>query len=138
MRIVALAFVALLLFQSALGATLFVRTVGYLPCDVAAYYADKSLSGLLEVSVPHFLMIPLALMGSLHLLAFLGTLRPEHRSRLIHPFFLLFFADQLSPFAIAQGFHWVAYLKMVSFIGFELGLAALWWVLLTHTFKEGE
>lgn len=138
MRIVALLFVALILLQSALGATLFVRTVGYLPSDIAAYYGDKSLSGLLEVSVYHFLMIPLALIGSLHLLGFLGTFRSEHASRLIHSLFFLFFLDQLSPFAIAQGFHEAAYLKMVGFIGFAMGLAVLWWILLSHTLKEVE
>lgn len=68
-------FAAYLALQAGTGAVLLAAKVGLTPEAIARYYrgseetfaAPKSLTGLLEVAVPHLLAIPLVLFAAAHL-----------------------------------------------------------------------
>lgn len=119
LRILALLFVALVLLQSLLGGALFILLSGWNPDEIARYYADKSMHGLLETLAPHTLFISIALMGTLHFFGFISAISEKQKGRLIHLLFGLFALDQGSAILINLGIDLFAWIKIVSFIGFE-------------------
>lgn len=123
LRVLALLFIALVLLQSLLGGALFILLAGWNPEDIAQYYADKSMHGLIETLAPHTLFIAIALMGTLHFLGFISAVSEQHKKRLIHGLFGLFALDQSAPVLINLGADFFAGVKLVSFIGFEAVLA---------------
>lgn len=127
LRILALLFVALIVLQSLLGGALFVVVAGWNPQDIAHYYGQKSLHGILEVLSPHVLFVSIALMGSLHFLGFIKTISDKQKQFFIHGLFGLFALDQLSPVMIMVGLESFVWVKIVAFIAFETLLA---WVLI--------
>lgn len=136
LRILALVFVALVLLQALLGGVLFWRTVGIGADQIVAHYHDKSFHGLLEVMLPHTLFIGIALMATLHFLAFTETLDEAAKKTATHLLFALFILDQASPIFIVWGIHPFAYVKMGGFIGFELALGWVWILIFRHTLKR--
>lgn len=126
LRIMALLFIALVVLQSILGGALFVVLVGWSPHDIALYYSDKSLHGLIETLAPHTLFIAVALMGTLHFLGFLATISEKQKQFFIHLLFGLFVIDQGSPLLINLGMDFFAYSKLGAFIGFECALGWVW------------
>lgn len=136
LRILALAFVALVILQSLLGGALFFRSVGIGAEQIVSHYGDKSFHGLIEVLLPHALFIGIALMATLHFLAFIPTLGAGIKQFATHSLFLLFFLDQGSVLLVAAGWSIAAYLKIVAFIGFELLLGWVWYLIFRHTLKE--
>jgi hypothetical protein len=126
LTLLALGFGTLLILQVTLGGWLFIHNIGIFPHEITAYYADKSLHGLLEVLVPHILFIGIALMVVLHFLAFIEVIPQNTRIRFTHILFTLYFLDQLSVLPIMMGFEIFSIIKLISFIGFEFTLAWLW------------
>ena len=133
MHIVALMFIALVVLQSLLGGAVFATTVGWTPHAVDHYYAGKSFHGLLETLLPHTLFISIALMGSLHFLGFIATISEKQKQYWIHLLFVLFVIDQSSPIFINFGFDFFAYVKLSAFVGFEVVLAGISYILFRHT-----
>ncbi|MFY9143480.1 hypothetical protein [Sulfuricurvum sp.] len=130
----ALVFVSLVILQAATGAVVFGQLVGLTPDTVLKYYADKSLHGLLEVTLPHTLFIAIALMASLHFLAFIQAIPLKEKQRMIYLLFVLFAFDQSSPILIAQGFSLFAYVKIGAFFGFEIALCWMWMMIFRSIF----
>lgn len=138
LRILALAFIALVIVQSVLGGVLFWRTIGFSAEQILAHYQNKSFHGLLEVLLPHTLFIGIALMAALHFLAFIQRVGETTKKWATHLLFGLFFLDQASPILILAGLKWMAYLKIGAFIGFELTLGWVWILIFRYTLKEME
>ncbi|MDP3265958.1 MAG: hypothetical protein Q8M39_03925 [Sulfuricurvum sp.] len=135
LRIVALIFIALVVLQSLLGGAVFTTIVGWTPHAIGDYYAQKSLHGLLETLAPHTLFIGVALMGSLHFLGFIATFGEKKKQYWIHLLFGLFILDQTAPIFINLGINFFAYIKLIAFLGFEVALAVVSYLLFRHTLK---
>lgn len=123
LRILALLFIVLVFLQSLLGGAIFILLAGWNPDDIARYYSEKSMHGLIETLAPHTLFISIALMGTLHFLGFISTISEQQKGRLIHLLFGLFMLDQSAPVLISLGIDFFGGVKLVSFIGFECALA---------------
>lgn len=136
LRLLVLAFIALVIAQSLFGGVLFWRTIGFSADQILAHYNGKSLHGLLEVMLPHTLFIGIALMATLHFLAFVQTFDEAAKKRMTHLLFALFLLDQGSPVFLIQGIGGFAYVKIAAFAGFELMLGWVWIVIFRHTLKE--
>lgn len=135
LRRVALVFVALVIFQSLLGGFLFVTTIGLAPSEITAHYADKSIHGFVEVALPHALFIAVALMATLHFLAFIPAISDTSKRRMSHLLFGMFLLDQSAPAGIMAGWEVFSYLKAGAFIGFETVLGWTWIVIFTHSLR---
>lgn len=135
LHILALAFIALIVVQSTLGGVLFFQTIGFGSEQILAHYSEKSLHGLLEVILPHTLFIGIALMATLHFLAFIETIDKTTQKTITHFLFTLFIIDQVSPIFLIIGIKWFAYIKMAAFGGFELTLGWVWILIFRHTLK---
>lgn len=135
LRILALAFVALVIMQSLLGGALFWQTIGLSAERILTYYQNKSFHGLLEVALPHTLFIGIALMATLHFLAFIETISETTKKRFTHLLFALFLVDQASPIFLMMGIGGFAYVKLGAFIGFEVFLGSVWILIFRHTLK---
>lgn len=136
LHILALAFIALVIAQSLLGGLLFWRIIGLSADQILAHYHGKSLHGLLEVMLPHTLFIGIALMATLHFLAFVQTISEIAKKRITHLLFTLFLFDQGSPICLIQGIEAFAYVKIAAFAGFEFILGLIWIVIFQYTLKE--
>lgn len=136
LTILALGFGALLILQAALGGWLFIHNIGISPHEITAYYADKSLHGLLEVLFPHTLFIGIGIMVVLHFLAFIEAIELTVKIRFGHILFALFFLDQMSVLAIMMGFDFFSIIKLISFFGFEGAVVILWGWMFTVTLKK--
>lgn len=126
---IAIGFGILLIVQALMGGWLLYLNIGLTPTAIHLYYTDKSFHGLVEVILPHLLFMSVALVALTHFLTFIPTLSEKRKSVMIHLLFGFFIVDQLSPFGIALGFSFFAYIKLLSFILFEMGLVLVWFVL---------
>lgn len=135
LRITALMFIVLVVLQSLLGGAVFATQVGWSPNAIGEYYAAKTLHGLLETIAPHTLFISIALMGTLHFLGFISTIDEKQKRYWVHLLFILFAIDQSAPVFITLGMNFFAYVKLSAFIGFELALAGVSYLLFRHTLK---
>jgi len=135
LRILAILFIALVVLQSVLGGALFIVLAGWSPHEIATYYSQKSLHGLLETLAPHTLFISIALMGTLHFLGFIQTISEKQKQLFIHALFALFLVDQIAPIGISLGMDFLASVKLIAFLGFETALAATWIIIFRHTLK---
>lgn len=138
LRSLALSFSAMVILQSLLGGALFWRIIGLGPDQILAYYSDKSFHGLLEVTVPHTLFIGIALMATLHFLAFIPTIGEAVKQRAAHLLFIFFVLDQATPLLMVCGWELASYFKLIAFIGFEVSLGWVWILIFRHTLKEIE
>lgn len=136
LRILALLFIVLVFLQSLLGGAVFILLAGWNPEDIARYYSDKSMHGLIETLAPHTLFISIALMGTLHFLGFIATISEQLKGRLIHLLFGLFLLDQSAPVLISLGIDFFGGVKLVSFIGFECALALSLVVIFRGTLQD--
>ncbi|HEX5711608.1 MAG TPA: hypothetical protein VFX68_09705 [Sulfuricurvum sp.] len=136
LRILALLFSALVVLQSILGGALFIVLAGWNPHDIALYYSQKSLHGLLETLAPHTLFISVALMGTLHFLGFISTISEKQKQFLIHVLFGLFIIDQSAPIFIVLGLNFFATIKLVAFIVFESALALTFIVIFRESLRD--
>jgi hypothetical protein len=125
-------FVAL---QAVSGAVLFAGKLGLRPERLVAYYrgaegslqAPRTLTGLLEVAVPHLVALPLVLFVTLHLVGFTGLVRRRPLALVAG----LGFASAMAGVLAAFGIRWIwpglAWLKLGAFVGLEASL--LVWLL---------
>jgi hypothetical protein len=126
----------LVVLQSLLGGVVFATIVGCTPHAIGDYYTQKSLQGLLETLLPHTLFIAIALMGSLHFLGFISTISEHQKERWIHLLFGLFILDQSAPIFINLGVSFFVYIKINAFIGFEVALTRVSYLLFRHTLED--
>lgn len=136
LRFLALLFIALVVLQSILGGALFIVLAGWNPHDIALYYCEKSLHGLIETLAPHTLFISVALMGTLHFLGFISTISEKQKQFFIHLLFGLFIVDQSSPIIINLGMAFFVYVKIIAFIGFESVLGWVWIVIFRESVRD--
>ena len=136
LRILALLFIALVMLQSILGGALFITLAGWNPHDIALYYSQKSLHGLIETLAPHTLFISVALMGTLHFLGFISTISEKQKQFFIHLLFGLFVIDQSAPLFIVLGFDPFAMVKLSAFIAFESALALVLILLFRESLRD--
>lgn len=136
LRILALLFSILVVLQSILGGVLFMVLAGWNPHDIALYYSQKSLHGLLETLAPHTLFISVALMGTLHFLGFISTINKKQKQFLIHLLFGLFMIDQSAPIFIVFGWNFFATIKLVAFIVFESALALTFILIFRESLRD--
>jgi hypothetical protein len=136
LRILALLFIALVVLQSILGGALFMVLAGLNPHEIALYYSEKSLHGLIETLAPHTLFISIALMGTLHFLGFISTISEKQKEFLIHVLFGLFMIDQSAPIFIVLGLKFFATIKLVAFIAFESALAFALMVIFRESLRD--
>ena len=136
LRLLALLFIALVILQSILGGALFIVLAGWNPHDIALYYSEKSLHGLIETLAPHTLFISVALMGTLHFLGFISTISEKQKQFFIHLLFGLFIVDQSTPIVINLGMAFFVYVKIIAFIGFESVLGWVWIVIFRESVRD--
>ena len=136
LRILTLLFSVLVVLESILGGVLFIVLAGWSPHDIALYYSQKSLHGLLETLAPHTLFISVALMGTLHFLGFISTISEKQKQFLIHVLFGLFIIDQSAPIFIVLGLNFFATIKLVAFIVFESALALTFIVIFRESLRD--
>jgi hypothetical protein len=136
LRFLALLFIALVILQSILGGALFIVLAGWNPDDIAHYYREKSLHGLIETLAPHTLFISIALMGSLHFLGFISTITEKKKQFFIHVLFGLFAIDQSASVFVALGIDFFAMVKLVAFMSFECALGWVWIVMFRESLRD--
>lgn len=136
-----LAFAAYLVLQAVSAAALFFLKLGGGPEGVRSFYlgsderftAAKSLTGMLEVAVPHLVAVPLVLFAAIHVVGFARAVPSRTFSALI----ALSFGSALAGAVSGFGVRWVspglAWLKVAAFAGLEIGLVS-WAALLVVLF----
>ncbi len=137
-----LAFGLMLGLQALSGAVLFARKIGLSPSRVQAFYLGseaafmkpRTLAGLLEVAVPHLLAVPMVLFITLHLVGFVGLLRPRPFALLSGAAFGSALAGIASGFGVRYLWPGLAWVKIASFVTFEAVLL-LWLALLAALFR---
>jgi len=137
--------VALLLFfaisliglQLISGIWLFIEKFGLLPSDVYLYFAGdeknfvapKSIEGLLETAVPHFLAISTTIFVYAHFLLFTNIITQEKKTLLITALFMTAMIDIFSPLGIIYEYAFFSWLKVLAFWSFEFLMGLLLFVL---------
>jgi hypothetical protein len=126
------------------AAVLFARKLGFDPGQVRLFYLGseasfappRSLAGLLEVAVPHLLAIPLVVLVTLHLVAFVN--RPGRRPFAVAAGITSGCAAVaiLGGFAIRFAWPGLAPLKIAAFVGLE-GTMLAWLGLLVASLLPG-
>lgn len=103
--------------------------VAYYNGNEALFIPAKTKDGILQILLPHIFAFGLFLMVSLHFLIFTKHRNKKQTQLLIYFIFTMAFLELSSPFLIINGFHFFAYVKILSFFGFELSLLYLFWLL---------
>ena len=127
-----LLFSLLLLVSSVM---IFEHKIGFCPNAVLKYYlgdeesfvAAKSYAGTLKILLPHIFAFGIFSMVLLHFVAF--TKYKRGMAILVFSTFFIAFSSLASPFFIIAGFESFAYVKLFSFILFELLIIYLLWIL---------
>lgn len=137
-------FAVFLLLQAVTAAVLFVQKLGVTPESIARFYVGheesfaqpKTFSGLIKVTVPHLLAIPLTVFITVHLVGYVGVVRRRpflFASRLVFGF---------TAFSLAIGYAirfvspQLAFAKLVAFVGLE-AMLLFWLALLVSAFWPG-
>lgn len=129
------------------GIWLFIEKFGLVPSQVVLYFAGdaenfilpKSVEGLLETAVPHFLAISTTIFVYAHFLLFTDVISEHKKYLLITALFVTAIIDIFSPFGIIYGYELFAWMKVLAFWSFELLMGVLVFVLfqaLFYTTKE--
>jgi hypothetical protein len=109
------------------GAWIFMDKIGFSYQSVLTYYlgneaafqAAKTYTGLLKTILPHIFAFGLFVMVVLHFAIFTKKRNTKELTLLIYLAFVTAFLELVSPFMILAGFDSFAYLKIISFFGFE-------------------
>jgi hypothetical protein len=137
----ALAFALFLLVSAASGAVLFLLKLGAGVADVQSFYlgsearfaAPRSLTGILEVALPHLVAIPLVLFAASHVIGFARAVGRRAHAALVW----ISFGSALAGVGAGFGVRWVspsiAWLKLGSFVALEVALLG-WAALLVALF----
>lgn len=129
--------IGLISLQLASGIWLFIEKFGILPSDVYIYFAGneeqfimkKSIEGLLETAVPHFLAISTTIFVYAHFLLFTNIISSKNKQLLISGLFISASIDIFSPFGIVYGFEIFAWTKLIAFWSFEILMGLLLYIL---------
>jgi len=129
-----LVFSLLLLISSIL---LFEEKIGFSVSAVLDYYLGneakfitlKTTAGVLKIILPHVFVFGLFTMVVLHFLIFTKHKHTKKMKLLIYTSFFIAFSELFSPFFILYGLEFFAYIKLASFVLFELLFLYLFWLL---------
>lgn len=129
-----LAFSMLLLMSSIL---LFQDKIGFSIQSILSYYRGneykfisvKTESSLFEIILPHIFAFGLFLMVILHFFIFTEYKNQKQIKFLIYFVFIMAALELSSPFFIINGVCFFAYIKIFSFVGFQLSLLYLFLLL---------
>ncbi len=129
-----LAFSILLLISSIL---IFEHKIGLSAGAVLEYYLGnaekfmpaKSYGGMLKIVLPHLFAFGLFSMVILHFIVFTSQREKTRTKVLIYLTFMMAMLEMITPFLIIAGFESFAYLKLFSFLAFELLIVYSIWVL---------
>jgi len=108
------------------AAVLFVLKLGG---GVGRFYAPRTLPGLLDVAVPHLLAIPLSLFTTIHLVGWVGLVRPRPMALLSRAAFACALAGIAGGFAVRYVHPALATVKIAAFVGLESLLLIWLWLL---------
>lgn len=119
------------------GAWLFIEKFGLLPSEVFVYFSGdeerfimpKSIEGLLETAVPHFIAISTTIFVYAHFLLFTTIITQKQKAFLISTLFISALIDVFSPLGILYGFTFFAYTKVLAFWSFEILMSLLLYTL---------
>ncbi|MBE0498860.1 MAG: hypothetical protein IBX43_06405 [Campylobacterales bacterium] len=119
------------------GIWLFIEKYGLTPGEVYLYFAGdeanfimaKSVEGLLETAVPHFVAVSATIFVYAHFLLFTKEISEKRKQLLIFGLFLTALIDIFSPLGILYGCELFAWLKVLSFWGFEILMGVLLYML---------
>ncbi len=136
---------ALIGLQLLSGIWLFIEKFGLLPSQVYLYFAGdeknfilpKSLEGLLETAVPHFLAISTTIFVYAHFLLFTDVISQKKKFLLISALFITAMVDIFSPLGIIYGYEIFAWTKVLAFWSFEFLMGLLLLVLFQAVFYRG-
>jgi len=125
--------ISLISVQLISGIWLFVEKFGILPSEVFSFFAGdeerfimaKSIEGLLETAVPHFIAISTTIFVYAHFLLFTDIISVHKKFLLISALFITSLIDIASPFGMIYGYELFAYIKILAFWCFELLMAVL-------------
>lgn len=128
------------------GIWLFIEKYGLTPDEVILYFAGdetryimpKSIEGLLETAVPHFIAISVTLFVYAHFLLFTQIISEKKKQLLITSLFISAVIDIFSPFGILYGYAFFAWLKVLSFWSFEALMGVLLYTLFSLNLKSGK
>ena len=129
--------ISLISLQLISGVWLFIEKFGLLPSDVFTYFAGdeenfispKSIEGLLETAVPHFIAISTTIFVYAHFLLFTSIISQKKKQLLIMALFISALIDIFSPFGIIYGFEVFAWSKLIAFWSFEILMGLLLYIL---------
>ncbi len=129
-----LAFSLLLMIS---GVLLFEYKIGFSVEQISSYYLgdeDKFMnpqtsSGILKIITPHIFAFGLFIMVLLHFLIFTKKRSSKILKAVIYLTFLSAILELLSPFGIINSIEFFAYVKLLSFIIFELLVLFSSWLL---------
>ncbi len=119
--------IVLISMQLLSGIWLFIEKFGLSPSEVYLYFhgnekefiLPKSIEGLLETAVPHFMAISTTIFVYGHFLLFTKVISENKKFLLIFLLFLSASIDIFSPLGIVYGYMGFAYLKVIAFWSFE-------------------
>ena len=123
---------------------LFEDKIGFSYQDVSDYYLGneekfivaKSLSGFLKVILPHIFGFGLFVMVALHFVIFTTTNKSNYFRYFIIITFFVSFLELFSPFFIIYGVSFFTYIKLFSFLLFQLLILAIVWILFFSIINE--
>lgn len=132
-RSVLVGFGFFLLLMGATAAALFVMKLGISAADIEAYYRGsearftrpRTLTGLLEVAVPHLAAIPVVAFITLHLVTFARVLDARFSRNLARLSFAVVAGSIAAGFAVRYVAPSLSWMKLLTFVAFE-ALMAFW------------
>jgi len=135
----------LISLQLVSGIWLFVEKFGLIPSEVYLYFAGdennfimpKSLEGLLETAVPHFLAISTTIFVYAHFLLFTDVISQNKKFLLITALFITAMIDIFSPLGIIYEYEIFAWMKVLAFWSFEFLMGLLLFVLFQAILYRG-
>jgi hypothetical protein len=142
-RPVVLIFTAFVGVQGVSAALLFAMKLGLTPSRIEQFYLGsamarpRSLSGLLEVAIPHLLAVPLTLFIIIHLVSWGGVLGRDAVRLLTRVSFFLVGVGAVAGLGVRFVWPALSVVKLTAFLGVELTLAA-WCLLLLRVFWRPE
>jgi len=126
------------------GVLLFEYKIGFSIEEISSYYLgdeDKFMnpqtsSSILKIVTPHIFAFGLFIMVLLHFLIFTKKRNSKTRKTVIYLTFMSAVLELFSPFGIINSIEFFAYIKLLSFIIFEILVLFSSWLLLRSIVYE--
>ena len=119
---------SILLFEEKIGFSI-QSVINYYQGDANNFISVKSFNGILKIILPHIFAFALFVMVLLHFGVFTKSKNSSLFYMIIYSSFILGFVEIFTPLFIIQGFVIFAYIKMFTFVLFELLMLYLFWIL---------